>query len=138
MSDEMQDKVKRLLEEADALEKIQQQFPGLSDYEDRWGNKYLKSKCVNSIVNEVWFNHNCGCCPDSPLQAWPYIEVFGRKVHSDPACFIIGERNQFGVGDKEYSGWEEKLRKEGIGEAVISIVREYFINNRARDYTLED
>ena len=69
--------------------------------------------------------HNCGCCSDSPLGVWPYIETESGKVYSDPAVFMIGEMHWIS-GDKPYKGWEEQMRKYGISEVVIGKISEYF------------
>jgi len=98
------------------------------------------SKSVNNKANEVWFNHNCGCCPDSPLQAWPHIihKETGTKIHSNPACFMVGEQVAFGIGEQPYDNWQEKLKKENISSTVIKKIKEFFKENKPRHYELEN
>jgi hypothetical protein len=61
---------------------------------------------------------------------FPYIEVtdyLGRKfkIYAKGIPFVVGERHPCG-GELEYPGWEEKLRKAEIPEAIIEKVSHLF------------
>lgn len=130
----LSDKIKQQKFELNKIEKALELYPDIEENRDRWGDEKLSSPSINVETDSVLINHNCGCCPDSPLQAWPYRMVEGVKVFSKPACFTVGEENQWGCGEIEYDNWQEKLRKENIPEKVIDQVQEFFNNNKPEDY----
>ena len=115
------------LKEANRLEALQKAYPDLRRSEGRWKKVVFCSKSVNSKVNRFDIRHNCGCCADSPLEIWPYLESaeFG-KIYSDPPKFVVGEKNPIFHGDTPYKGWDEKMRAEGIPEDVIGPVAQIF------------
>lgn len=57
-----------------------QQFPDLEVHTNRWKRERFMSKLVNNIANDYEIDHGCGCCPDSPLQLSPYIELNGHRI----------------------------------------------------------
>jgi hypothetical protein len=114
------------------------EIPDLTEYTDRWGQKYLSSPSVNSKVDSVWFNHNCGCCADSPLQVWPYLEHNGQKIHSSPACIVVGWRYAGGDGDEPAEDWQDRLKKEGLPDIIVQKVAKYFEENPPVDEEDED
>lgn len=111
--------------EAERLGRLSAEFPDLQKHVGRWDKVAFYSKSVNSRVGRFDMRHNCGCCSDSPLELWPYLETPDGKVYSDPPCFQIGERSYFG-GDKPYHNWKEKLKQAGIPEVIIESVGYYF------------
>lgn len=134
----LQEKIKQEEKEIENKKKLLERFPDLEEHRDRWGNIRFISSEINTIADKVFINHNCGCCPDSPLQAWPYKEFFGIKVFSNPTQFFVGQKNQFGIGDIPDQDWEEELRKENISEEAIKEIQKYFNENPERNWTLED
>lgn len=128
------DKLKKQKEEISRTEKVLGLYTDIEESRDRWGDIKLSSPSINAETDNILINHNCGCCPDSPLQVWPYKIIEGFKVFSKPACFMVGEQNQWGYGEIEYDGWQDKLRKENITEIVINKVQEFFNNNKPEDY----
>lgn len=107
--------------EADRLRQLQEMFPDIQRQVGRWNKVAYASKSVNTKVDKYELRHNCGCCPDSPLELWPYIETELGRIYSNPAKFTIGESN-YRQGERSYPGWDAKLRAEGIPEAMIERV----------------
>ena len=130
---ELTEKLREQREDLDRTEKAIGLYPDIEEHSDRWGTKRLSSPSVNKDTDKVFIKHNCGCCPDSPLEAWPYKNVEGVRVFSKPAYFMVGEKNQWGFGEIEYPNWQEILRKENIPEKVIIQVQEFFNNNPPED-----
>ncbi len=110
--------------EAERLEKLLQAYPDLQVYRGRWNKVAYFSKSVNGQATQHDQRHNCGCCSDSPLEIWPYAETPLGKVYSDPPCFTVGERCEF--GDHPYGGWAGKMREAGIPEVTIEAVQAHF------------
>lgn len=106
------------------------EFPDLEEFGDRWNNIYFKAKSADSKVNQVWFNHNCGCCADSPYQAWPYIEFAGEKIHSSLGCIVVGESDDY-EGERPYPNWEEKVKD--LPPVITDIIRQNFKENKSDD-----
>ena len=124
--------LKKTKKEMLQMEKVLELYPDIEEHTDRWSNKRISSSSINSETDQVFINHNCGCCDDSPLQVWPYKNVNGIEVFSNPACFIIGEKIPFysGIGERPYDNWQEKLRKENITETVINKRQIFFNDNK--------
>lgn len=110
------------LTEAERLLRLQAEFPDLKKYVGRWNKVAYYSKSVNDKVTDYESRHNCGCCNDSPLEVWPYVETPDGRVYSDPPSFMVGERVPVSYGDRAYPGWEKKLLDVGISGAVVERV----------------
>jgi len=117
-----QDK-KRL--EAERLERLGQAFPDLQKYVGRRNKVAFYSKTVNSRVNRFDLRHNCGCCRDSPLELWPYLETPDGNVYSDPPKFTVGEQHWI-AGDRPQKGWKGQLQRAGLPEVIIGAVEMHF------------
>lgn len=113
-----------LLREQIRLKKLIELYPDLQKYTGRWNKVAYYSKTVNGLVNEMDRRFNCGCCLDSPLEIWPYIESEHGRVYSDPPSFTVGERTDYGAISN--SRWESQMRKAGISEVILTGVQGYF------------
>lgn len=122
---EYEKEAERNAAEARRIRKLKEVFPDLQRHEGRWKKIAYSSPSVNGKCNQVELRHNCGCCSDSPLEAWPYLETEHGKIYSSPSCFQVGEAHWIS-GDKPYDGWKEKLRNAGISESIIEIIRNKF------------
>lgn len=120
------------LSKADKLEKLLEQFPDLLKHTNRWNTVRYYSKSVNHQVTNYDLIHNCGCCSDSPLELWPYVETENGRIYSDPPYFIIGERNyDTDLGDTLNADWCDQLRKASISETLIDKLSKNFSENNA-------
>ena len=120
---ELRDTAEKALTEADRLIKLQELYPDLKRHVGRWGKIVYCSASVNTKVTDYEQRFNCGCCSDSPLEIWPYLNISLGKVYSDPACFQIGERDDYGdcnAGVRAYPDWKKKLRDVGIPEDIVT------------------
>jgi len=120
------------LAEADRLARLQAEFPDLRKQVGRWDKVAYCSKSVNSKVTHYEARHNCGCCNDSPLEIWPYLETANGRIYSDPPEFKLGERDPMYGGDIPYPGWRDKLRAAGIPEAIVDKLKHHFREERER------
>jgi hypothetical protein len=111
--------------EADKLEAMLKEYPNLRKFEGRWKKIAYYSKDVNTKADRFDLRHNCGCCNDSPLEVWPYLETSYGKVYSDPAKFVVGEKSYYG-GDKPTQGWDDVMRADGIPEIIIGAISAHF------------
>lgn len=110
---------------AGKLAALHAEFPDLKKRVGRWDKIAYFSKTANPLVKRFDIRHNCGCCNDSPLEIWPYIETPHGNVYSDPPMFSVGERHWIS-GDKPYPGWKDKLAEAGIPEDIIGAVSMHF------------
>lgn len=113
------------VDEAGQLEKLLAAYPNVQRHVGRWDKVAYFTKDVNARVERFDMRHNCGCCNDSPLELWPYVETEYGKIYSDPPCFRIGEKHWVS-GDKPRHGWKEDLRKAEIPEIIIGAVQTHF------------
>lgn len=112
---------------AERLTKLLQTFPDIQKRVGRWNKIAFYSKSVNAKVTDYDMRHNCGCCSDSPLEVWPYLETEHGRVYSDPPCFQIGERdNYYQLGDRPHDNWEDHLRAAAIPESIIKRLSKHF------------
>lgn len=111
---------------ADQLEQLLVKYPNLRKHTGRWNKVAYYSKDVNALVDRFDMRHNCGCCNDSPLEIWPYLETPLGKVYSEPSMFRVGEKEPFYHGDIPYKGWDKTMRDAGIPEPLIGAVKVHF------------
>lgn len=111
--------------EADRLVRLFAEFPDLRKHVGRWNKVAYCSASVNSRVDKADFRYNCGCCSDSPLEVWPYLETASGKVYSDPPCFQVGEKYYLG-GSRPYPNWKERMSSTGVSEVVVIMVQNHF------------
>jgi len=123
------------LAEAERLKKLAEMYPDIQRHVGRWNKVAYSSKSVNSKVERFDIRHNCGCCNDSPLEVWPYLETPVGKVYSDPSMFVVGERDPWSYGDRPKPGWKNELRTAGIPEDIIGAISMHF--KRCRDEARE-
>ena len=108
--------------------KLLERFPDLKEHRDRWNNSRFCTPLINEQVDKAQIHHNCGCCPDSPLEVWPFKKINGIKIFSEPPCFTVGEKDCYSdeMSERPYENWQRQLRDSNIPENVISIVQKYF------------
>jgi hypothetical protein len=112
-------------QEAARLRRLLVAYPDIKVQYGRWEKVAYASKSVNGLVNECDMRHSCGCCSDSPLEVWPFLETPDGKVYSNPSKFTVGEKH-YNYGDRAYPDWKKGLRKAGIPEALIQRVADHF------------
>lgn len=112
-----------------SLEQLLAIYPDLRTFVGRWEKKVYCSKQANGSVTNCDIRHNCGCCSDSPLEVWPYLETEHGKVYSDPPRFMVGEKD-YSYYDRPYDGWAKQMGDAGISTEAIAVVRAYFKKQR--------
>ncbi len=80
-------------------------------------------------MTDVFTRYNCGCCEDSPLEAWPYLKTEFGDVYSRPAFFMVGEQHHVS-GARPNKGWQESLRSAKISQVVIDRIARRFESDR--------
>jgi hypothetical protein len=113
---------------AERLSRLVSRYPDLKKYVGRWKKIAYYSRSVNGLVDQVDVRHNCGCCSDSPLEAWPYVETEDGRVYSDPPMFNVGHRT-YDYDDEEKPGWDDSMRSHGIRELILDKIRPLFRKN---------
>lgn len=113
------------LKQANSLERLLALYPGLREYTGRHQRVVYFSNTVNQKADQLELGHACGCCSDSPLVAWPYLESPFGRVYSDPPQFFVGEKHWIS-GDYPNSGWKKEMRAAQISEQNISQVAAHF------------
>lgn len=130
--DEAEKKLAQVNAEIARVEALTKLYPDLKRHVGRWEKVVYGSASVNPLVDKYETRYNCGCCGDSPLELWPYLETEHGRVYSNPSSFFIGERDPFFGGAVSKSGWREQLRGYGISEAVIEKVSGMFDEEREK------
>jgi len=120
---------KTKLDEAAKLKELALRYPDLKKRVGRWNKVAYYTRDVNTQVTRFDIRHNCGCCNDSPLEIWPYVESSAGNVYSDPPSFQVGERHWMG-GDRPYDGWQKSMRDAGIPESIVGAVSMHFKQSR--------
>lgn len=122
----MDHEIEKLRKRADQLEKLKSEFPDLREYGDRW-EKILISKQVKP--EKYSLKHSCGCCDDSPLLMYFYVERHGERVYTDPPYVRVGEKNRNYGEEGEpidiwYPGWKLDVTK-AYGEEVLALLPDF-------------
>ncbi len=112
--------------EANRLEALFKEYPNIKVREHRWGKITCYTKDINSLVTNFDIRHNCGCCEDSPLEVFPYLETPYGKVYSEPSCFTIGHKDYVETCDIPYKNWETSLKEAGIPDTLIEQIGLHF------------
>lgn len=107
-------------------------YPDLKRYVGRWNKVGYCSASVNAQCIKYETRHNCGCCNDSPLELWPYVETPHGRVYSSPTGMFIGERDPFSYGDVSRAGWREQLKTNGFSDALIESVACMFADEKQK------
>lgn len=115
---------KEKAQEAERLQQLQKEFSDVRRHVGRWDKVAWCSKSVNSKVDRFDMRHNCGCCRDSPLEVWPYLETPHGKVYADPPQYFVGHDSPY--GDVPEPGWDDALRKHDIPEPIVGAVSAHF------------
>lgn len=110
------------LAEAKKLTALQAEFPELKRHVGRWGKEAYYTKAANTKVTDFETRYNCGCCPDSPREIWPYLDTAVGRIYSDPPSFVVADRSYDLDGDIPHGGWDAKLRNAGIPEEIVKRV----------------
>jgi hypothetical protein len=112
--------------EAARLTALHTRYPGLKKQVGRWNKVAYCATSANARVDRFDIRHNCGCCSDSTLEVWPYVEV--DHVYSNPACFRVGNKAEH--GDVPLYGWDVEMREAKIPETIIGAVKMHFGRRR--------
>lgn len=124
--EKLQGEVAKKEAEAAKLKALSELYPDLKKHVNRWGTVRYYSRSVNTKVERFELRHNCGCCADSPVEVWPYIETPHGNVYSDPPRFQCGERDPWSYRDRPYGGWQEEFRKAEIPDVIIGALEIHF------------
>lgn len=138
--DKLKTEAGKKVAEAERLVRLSALFPDLQKHVGRWNKVAYYSSSVNSKVERFDLRHNCGCCSDSPLEVWPYLETPDGRVYSNPPCFQVGEKYFLG-GDRPYPKWKESLEKASISKVIVEAISAHFRfdrNSRIRSACEED
>lgn len=123
--------IEDLSKEVEGIKKLLKIYPDLKYHTNRWGTIRLYSKSVNPDTTSYDMGHNCGCCDDSPLEVWPYIEIDGLQIYSDPPIFMIGEKDSWSneYSESAYPGWDKEMGEAKISKTVIDKIKEYMLEH---------
>ena len=117
------------LEEVQRLRELALKVPGLILIKDFNGFEAAASPVVNQEATGIEIRKSDGLC----YEAWPYKEVEGHRVNSQPPHFTLGHRNLNGSGIRSHQKWDALMREVGIPEALIKSVREYLAAHPAHN-----
>jgi hypothetical protein len=111
-----------------AIKQLLTTYPDLKRHKSRWGEERYCSPMFNTSVTDCEITHACGCCPDSAIYVWPYLEKDGHRLYAYPIPFHVGEAN-YGNGENSLDNWEDKLRSAHIPDHIIQKVQRFFVDN---------
>lgn len=107
------------------IERLRREFPDLETDTDRWGRVRYMARSANARVDRVLFHRNCGCCPDSPLHARPYLDFEGETIHSNPCDVMVGNPCSWGGGFQERTGWRKTYEDAGVSFRVVEEIQRH-------------
>lgn len=116
---ELEEQAKKINEELNQINRLREAFPDLEVTKNRWGTVRYYAESANSLVNDYYTKHSCGCCNDAPLYVYPFLYFEGIKVHSKPDHFCIGEKNTWGYGDLYDPSSTSIMIEKNIADVVV-------------------
>ena len=108
-------------------------YPDLKQNTSRWRDIRYCTPALNGSVTDCEIKHACGCCPDSLIYVWPYVENDGFRLYAHPIPFTVGNK-YIDDGEEPREGWDIKMREAGIPELVIQKVVRFFEDNPPRNF----
>lgn len=130
--DEAAKKLATIDAEIARVQALTQLYPDLKRHVGRWNKVAYCSPSVNGLVTDFEHRFNCGCCGDSPMELWPYLETPHGRIYSSPTGIFVGEKDPFFGGAVSRSGWREDLQRHGLPEALIEKVAVLFKDERKK------
>lgn len=109
--------------EIEKLNRIVARFPDAFVSQDRWKNERVFSKIASPLCDKYDWKHSCGCCPDSPVQVWPYLETEFGKVFAAEAPFYVMNRDEHGMGI--YLRNDFDVSKTNLSDTMKSQIQEF-------------
>lgn len=119
------------------IHRLRQTFPDLEADTDRWGRVRYMAKSANARVDHVMIHRNCGCCPDSPIHARPYLKFEGEEIYSNPCSAMVGRPSIWGYGFEEDPHWRKAYEDAGINPQILAEIQRY-VDSRKEDDEDED
>ena len=109
------------------LLELQDHFSDLKGIRDRWGNVRFVSNEANQYVENIDLEHQSIEFDGLPIEVWPFIywDLRGTKLYSDPAYFIVADKNPDGFGYVPRKNWLEDMQAAKICKTVINKVKDY-------------
>lgn len=124
----LESEAKKAQDELAKIRRLREEFPDLDSHTDRWKNIRYMAKSANAMVDQIEIRRSCGCCPDTPIIAMPYLEFEGMRLYSDPHYIYIGHQT-YNYDVQEEAGWKRQYEQAGISYHVIKKVKEYLKAN---------
>jgi len=121
------DKLNTLKEFIKNMELLLQDDKFIKLKSDRWSQGKISSNKVNGLCNNVSISPTCGCCSDAPIEAYPYVEMYGFKIFSTES-FTIGDQCYCG-GVRAWNQWDKNLKDAGMPKKIIDIIQQFFDDN---------
>lgn len=127
----LEDSISSKVKEIETIKGLLKVLPNFLVGEDRYiTNKYY-SGTVNGKVSLFEMQYSCTCCDDANIYIFPYIEVEGIKIYTDPTYFCIGQKNpkpslKFPKKHIMFDDWEQQMKNANIPEKIIEQVKTYF------------
>lgn len=130
--DEAVNKLATIDTEIARVQALTRLYPDLKRHVGRWNKVAYCSASVNKLVDKFEHRFNCGCCGDSPMELWPYLDTEFGRIYSSPTGIFIGEKDPYFGGAVSRPGWREDLQKHGLSEALIEQVAVLFKDERQK------
>lgn len=96
----------RAEKEIEQLKRITDRFPDATVYQDRWKTERIFSATASPLCDKYDWKHSCGCCADSPVHLFPYLETEFGKVYANGAPFRVLDRDEWGFGRYLNNGFD--------------------------------
>lgn len=127
---QIQEKINKIREEIrkgeaeiKKLEVITSKFPDAYIQQDRWKTERVFSETATPLCDKYEWKHSCGCCSDSPLFAYPYLETEFGKVYAHGAPFRILDRDEWGSGN--YLRNKFDVRATALSDSMKSQIQDH-------------
>jgi hypothetical protein len=121
--DKLQAEILRLNKDIVQLKRIVEKFPDAFISQDRWKNERVFSKIASPLCDKYDWRHSCGCCADSSVQVWPYLETEFGKVFAAEAPLYVMDRDEYGMGTYLRNGFD--VSKTNLSDGMKRQIQEF-------------
>lgn len=98
-----------------------------------YGKSWYTSKFVNEETDidkiHLTISRGCGCCPDSPYYATPYVTIEGINLYGTPIRCPMGAGLSNGSGIEPDDNRFKRFVDYGYSDTIVEKIEKYLAEN---------
>jgi hypothetical protein len=111
----------------DKITRLSATYPDLKLVPEGTDYLFCSNSAVEGTDNYGYSSHKVS--GDTFTLVWPYRNIEGTMIRSDPPYIRVARENTLGFGLQQLPGWEDELNKLGMSAKATTAIR-YFLNGK--------